>query len=132
MSYKEVDKSNFFTMSSKGVLQQIGSDIVFTNLDKWEEEYRMYCRLMEIKLFRNFRKWKGFYVWRKNIMSDKFNSSQNRLGSNMLMLNDILRGALLSIQSMSYSMVNESFVDLACVENLWLFYFIETQVTIFC
>lgn len=128
MTYKEVDKSNFFTMSAKGVLQHIGSEIVFTNLDKWEEEYDMYCRLMDIKTFHNFRTWKGFYVWRKNILFDKFSSAQSRLTSNMLMLNDILREALISIQDMCCSMVNESFVDLACVENLWLFYFIETQV----
>ncbi|XP_060520964.1 dynein axonemal heavy chain 6 [Cylas formicarius] len=126
--YKNVDKSNFFTMSSEGVLQHIGSEMIFTSLDKWEEEYDMFCRLMKIKMFRNFRKWKGFYVWRKNIVYAKFHAARKNLAENMFILNPILRHGLLDIQQMSYKMADVSFVDLSLSHNAWLFYFIENQM----
>ncbi|KAJ8965683.1 hypothetical protein NQ314_003965 [Rhamnusium bicolor] len=128
VTYKELDKSNFFTMSTKGVMQHIGSEAVFTSLDKWEAEYTMYCRLMQIKTFFHFRKWKGFYVWRKTILYKKYHNAQKKLGNNMLSLNPILRGALLDIQLMCYKMIDVSFTDLSCIENFWLFYFVENQV----
>nr|CAH7756356.1 unnamed protein product [Callosobruchus chinensis] len=126
--YKGVDKSNFFTMSAKGVMQHIGSDIIFTSLDKWEEEYNMYCRLMQIKSFLLFRTWKGFYVWRKNIIYKKFSSAQVNLQNNLLILNPIVRNGLLNIQNMCYKMSDFTFTDMSCIEDLWLFYFIDAQM----
>nr|CAI5844200.1 unnamed protein product [Callosobruchus analis] len=126
--YKGVDKSNFFTMSAKGVMQHIGSDIIFTSLDKWEEEYNMYCRLMRIKSFLLFRIWKGFYVWRKNIIFKKFSSAQTSLENNLLILNPIVRNGLLNIQNMCYKMSDLTFTDMSCIEDLWLFYFIDAQM----
>lgn len=58
VGYKEVDKSNFFTMSARGVMQHVGSESIFTSLDKWEAEYDMFQRLMKIRTFKMFRKWK--------------------------------------------------------------------------
>ncbi|XP_023013028.2 dynein heavy chain at 16F isoform X2 [Leptinotarsa decemlineata] len=127
-TYKNVDKSNFFTMSSKGVMQHVGSEIIFTTLDKWEEEYQMYCRLMEIKLFFFFRKWKGFYIWRRNVIQRKMNYARKHLEENMLVLNPILRDGLLSIQEMCYKLVDVTFTDVGTIQDIWLFYFIEKQM----
>ncbi|CAH1180440.1 unnamed protein product [Phaedon cochleariae] len=126
--YKQVDKSNFFTMSAKGVMQHIGSEITFTSLDKWEEEYKMYCRLMDIRLFFCFRKWKGFYVWRTNILCKKRNLAKKHLEENMLILNPILRKGLLDIQDMCFKMTDVTFTDVSVIEDIWLFYFIERQM----
>ncbi|KAJ8943600.1 hypothetical protein NQ318_006602 [Aromia moschata] len=126
--YKEVDKANFFTMSAKGVMQHLGSEVIFTSLDKWEEEYRMYCRLKQIKTFFHFRKWKGFYVWRRGVIYRKYSHSQKHLAANMLILNTKLRNAILQIQSMCVKMMEVSFTDLSIIENVWLFYFVEDQM----
>ncbi|XP_057658316.1 dynein axonemal heavy chain 6 isoform X1 [Diorhabda carinulata] len=126
--YKQVDKSNFFTMSAKGVMQHVGSEIIFTTLDKWEKEYNMYCRLMEIRLFHYFRKWKGFYVWRINVKRKKIYNAKRNLEENMLSLNPILRQGLLDIQDMCFKMIDVTFTDVSDIENTWLFYFIEDQM----
>ncbi|KAJ8983473.1 hypothetical protein NQ317_014931 [Molorchus minor] len=128
VSYKEVDKSNFFTMSNKGVMQHIGSEVVFTKLDKWEEEYNMYCRLKQIKTFFHFRLWKGFYVWRRGVVFRKYSNSQKHIANNMLILNPIMRAAILDIQVMCVKMMEFSFTDPSTVENVWMFYFIEDQM----
>ncbi|XP_050294811.1 dynein axonemal heavy chain 6 [Anthonomus grandis grandis] len=128
VGYKEVDKNNFFTMSAKGVMQHIGSEVIFTPLDKWEAEYDMFQRLMNIRTFRMFRKWKGFYVWRKNIIYTKFTTAQKSLAENIFFLNPLLRQGLIDIQYMCYKMIDTNFVDLSEKENVWLFYFIENQM----
>ncbi|XP_050519336.1 dynein axonemal heavy chain 6 [Diabrotica virgifera virgifera] len=126
--YKLVDKSNFFTMSAKGVMQHVNSETIFTSLDKWENEYKMYCRLMEIKLFLYFRKWKGFYFWRTKIKRKKIYNAKRMLKDNLLSLNPILRQGLLAVQDMCYKMIDVSFTDVSQIENTWLFYFVEDQM----
>lgn len=116
-------------MSANGVLQNIGQETIFTTLDKWEEEYNMYCRLMQIKTFSNFRKWKGFYVWRTNIIHKKRKNAARNLVTNMLLLNDILREGLLNIQTLCCKFSDVTFTDLSVIEDIWLFYFIENQVS---
>jgi len=39
----------------------------FTSLSRWEKEYLDYKRLVKIPTFANFRMWKAFVVWRKNV-----------------------------------------------------------------
>ena len=39
----------------------------FTALERWEKEYKDYKRLVKIPTFANFRMWKAFVVWRKNV-----------------------------------------------------------------
>lgn len=117
-------------MSANGVMQNIGTEVIFTSLDKWEEEYNMYCRLLQIKTFFYFRKWKGFYVWRTNIVHKKRRNAGRNLEANMLLLNDILRDGLWNIQNMCYKFSDVTFTDTSVIEDIWLFYFIENQVSI--
>ncbi|KAK9882562.1 hypothetical protein WA026_022190 [Henosepilachna vigintioctopunctata] len=128
VNFNEVDKTNFFTMSSKGVMQQIGNDAIYTSLEKWEAEYDMYCRLMRIKTFYFFRLWKGFNVWRKLIIFRKFTQARNYLDGNLFILNSTLRDGLLDIQDMCVNLYDTTFVDTADIQNRWLFYFIEDQM----
>ncbi|XP_031357040.1 dynein heavy chain 6, axonemal isoform X2 [Photinus pyralis] len=126
--YKEIDKSNFMTMSSHGVMQHVGTEVVFTHLHKWELEYNMYCRLMKIKSFFNFRLWKTFYVWRKGILYKKFQKAATFLNGNLFMLLPSLRVALIDIQHLCYVTAGLNFMDVSTIKNWHLFYFIEAQM----
>lgn len=48
----------------------------------------------------------------------------------MLLLNDILRDGLWNIQNMCYKFSDVTFTDTSVIEDIWLFYFIENQVSI--
>ncbi|RZC39366.1 dynein heavy chain 6, axonemal, partial [Asbolus verrucosus] len=126
--YNKVDKRNFFTMSSKGVMQHTGIETVFTSLDKWEMEYKMYCKLMHFRTFYLFRLWKGFYVWRKSVVRKKYTAAQKHIAENLFILNNELRTGLLNIQHMCVKMNDASFIDDECIEDFFLFYFIERQM----
>ena len=126
--YEKVDKRHFLTMSASGVLMNRGFEQTFTPLAKWESEYHMYCRLMKIKFFFNFRKWKAFYLWRKTITYEKIRSTKKYLNKNLFILNDGLRSALLEVRNMVFQFLGTTFTDVSNIENFELFYFIETQV----
>lgn len=128
VTYTEAHGDVFFTMTADGVMQHIGNDMIFTPLDKWEQEYDIYCRLMQIKTFYCFRMWKGFYVWRKNILYCKFLAAQNHLRDNSFFLNSILRDALLNLQLMCYKLWETTFTNVHVIEDYLLFYFIEDQM----
>lgn len=128
--YSEVDKSNFYTMSSKGVMQHVGIETIFTTLDKWEAEYNTYCRLVHYPTFYLFRLWKGFYVWRKAIVYTKFRKAQTHLRDNLFIVNEELRSGLLKIQQMCIKMVDSTFVENQQIQEFELFYFIEDQVIV--
>ncbi|XP_018334381.1 dynein heavy chain 6, axonemal-like, partial [Agrilus planipennis] len=127
VEYENVEKTNFLTMSSHGVTQFICGEMSFTNLNKWEEEYDTYCRLMRIKSFFYFRMWKAYYVWRKGIIFRKYTSARTALEGNLFYTNAHLREALLNIQNMCFTMIETKFCDLSIVDNFYLFYFIEAQ-----
>lgn len=115
-------------MSSSGVLQHVGPEVYFTSIEKWEEEFKMYCTLMRIKTFFYFRMWKAFFVWRKGIIFKKISNARKYLDSNLFILNPLLRSSLLDIQHMCCEMSTTTFTDVTKVEDWPLFYFIEAQV----
>lgn len=122
-------------MSCSGVLHHIGNEVYFTNLDKWQAEYRMYCTLMSIKSFFYFRMWKAFYVWRMGIIFRKRDNARKYLEANLFILNPLLRDSILDVQTMCYEMSFKTFTDMSDIQNWQLFYFIEAQVTqfgVFC
>ena len=54
-----------------------------------EKEYRDYKILIKIKTFSNFRMWKAFAVWRKNVRSKKISQCKNDLKANLFIVNDV-------------------------------------------
>ncbi|KAF5272727.1 hypothetical protein FQA39_LY07754 [Lamprigera yunnana] len=126
--YEEIDKSNFLTMSSHGVMQHIGPEMIFTHLDKWEAEYNMYCRLMQIKTFFHFRIWKALFVWHKGVVYKKITNVKKYLKENLFILIPTLCQALVDVQSMCYLMGSATFAETENIANRYLFYFIENQM----
>ena len=65
--HSNIDHSDYCTISSKGVTRMRDNEAEFTALDRFEKEYLDYKRLVTIPTFANFRMWKAFVVWRKNV-----------------------------------------------------------------
>ena len=67
VSHSNIDKSDHFTISKLGVTHINNGEAEFTPLNQWEKELHHYSQLIKIKTFANFRMWKAFYVWKKNV-----------------------------------------------------------------
>ncbi|GFR91980.1 dynein heavy chain 6, axonemal-like, partial [Elysia marginata] len=74
----------------------------FILLDKWEQEVFYFEKLIKIRTFALFRKWKAFSVWRKNVRTTKIKSCKKSLDDNLFIVNPSLRPALLNVREMCH------------------------------
>ncbi|XP_022090689.1 dynein heavy chain 6, axonemal-like isoform X2 [Acanthaster planci] len=102
VNHNGISHSDYYTISRKGVTHMQPNETVFTDLDRWEQEYRYYTRLVRIPTFALFRKWKAFTTWRKNVSSRKVASCKKQLQENLFIVNPSLRPALLNVREMCY------------------------------
>ncbi|XP_058967936.2 dynein axonemal heavy chain 6 [Pocillopora verrucosa] len=102
VKHSEIDHSDYYTISFEGVTHTCDNEAEFTGLERWEKEYKDYKRLVKIPTFANFRMWKAFVVWRKNVKTKKVTQCKNQLQENLFIVNASLRPALLNVREMCY------------------------------
>ncbi|XP_070535810.1 dynein axonemal heavy chain 6-like isoform X2 [Ptychodera flava] len=102
VSHGNINPWDYSTISLKGVTHFSGDETDFTELDRWEQEYKYYTKLVKIRTFHLFRKWKAFTVWRKNVLSKKIANCKKQLQENLFIVNPSLRPALLNVREMCY------------------------------
>ncbi|XP_063222655.1 dynein axonemal heavy chain 6 isoform X2 [Bacillus rossius redtenbacheri] len=127
--FKKLDRTNFLTMSSEGVTKFGPSEVIFTPLDAWEEEYDKFSKLMEIKSLANFRMWKAFSVWRKNITWGKYVAARRHLAQALFILDPALRKAILGTTAAIYNLQGLTLTDASKHEDLPLSEFIRLQMS---
>ena len=69
VNHAQLNKSDHFTVSPDGVTRVHNSEVEFTSLNRWEEEYKKYLEMIKIKTFANFRIWKTFAAWKEFVKS---------------------------------------------------------------
>ncbi|XP_071942686.1 dynein axonemal heavy chain 6-like [Antedon mediterranea] len=102
VTHKNTNPSDHYTISRKGVTHMRNSEAEFTELDRWEQEYRYFIQLVKIPTFALFRKWKAFVTWKKNVRSRKIANCKKRLQENLFIVNPSLRPAVLNVREMCY------------------------------
>ncbi|XP_039271711.2 dynein axonemal heavy chain 6-like [Styela clava] len=102
VTHDNIKPDDYMTISAKGVTRVHDGDSEFTELDRWEQEYRFYCKLVKIPAFKLFRKWRSFTVWRNNVNHHKTEIRRKALQENLFFLNSSLRPALLNVREMCY------------------------------
>lgn len=118
----------YFTISNSGVsYYRPGEEVEFTPLDIFAREYCRYCRLIKIKVFIRFRTWKAFMVWYKNIRRKKVQQSIKSLETNLFLLQEALRPALLNIREMCFRISDMSLCKIEKKHTYTLQQFTENQ-----
>lgn len=71
---ESLGQSTYMTLSEHGVMRSVpgGEEITsFANLDK---EIKVYRQLMQLSIFKRYRLWKPFLVWRRHVRGKKFDA----------------------------------------------------------
>ncbi|KAK7883886.1 hypothetical protein WMY93_027009 [Mugilogobius chulae] len=71
-----------------------------TSLERWEEEYNSYCKLIQIPFFANFKLLKSFYNWRHKVTDKKMHLAREHLRNNLFFADPSLGPALLDIRKL--------------------------------
>lgn len=125
--HEEIDQSDFFTMSPAGVTHTHDGCAEFTPLDRWEKEYRDFHELRRLKTFRQFRMWKGFSVWRKNLFTAKLEDRRHKLQANLFIINDHLRAALVQVRRLCLDLRTVNLCSINTRYTYTLDEFVESQ-----
>jgi hypothetical protein len=75
----------------------------FTALDQWVREYQIYAKVKMIPIFRKYKMWKLYTLWRKNVRNKKMSKAMNSLKNSLFILHPKISVALLQIRNISYS-----------------------------
>ncbi|XP_072525800.1 dynein axonemal heavy chain 6 [Salminus brasiliensis] len=102
VTYENINKSDYYTISTQGVTHYCEGQVDFLPLERWEQEYHYHRRLLRIPAFALFRKWKAFRVWRTNVRSKNINKCKRSLQERLFIINESLRPALIDIREMCY------------------------------
>ncbi|XP_072318696.1 dynein axonemal heavy chain 6 [Eucyclogobius newberryi] len=90
----------FLLISNKGVISVCGNKIDLTSLDRWEEEYKSYYKLIQIPFFANFKLLKPFYIWHQKVIDKKMHLAREHLRNNLFHADLSLGPALLDIRKL--------------------------------
>lgn len=70
---KEIRENRFSTLSKNGLLRRLkDGDVEHVPLDRFIREHELYNKLMELTIFKQYRLWKCFSIWNRNIKQHKF------------------------------------------------------------
>lgn len=88
-------------MSSGGITRYPagrGGRAELTPLNVWERECKLYNALTKLHVFREYRRWKGFRVWRNGVSKSKFIRAAATVGSTLYSLDPTFRDTLESVR----------------------------------
>ncbi|KAK9823491.1 hypothetical protein WJX72_003121 [[Myrmecia] bisecta] len=101
VAYADADKDELYTLSAKGVTQYYGGTASeFTSLDQWERELHLFARLKRLTMFRLYKLWKNFRLWRYTIQAAKVARARAALAKNLFLLSPVFQGPLGEVRTL--------------------------------
>jgi hypothetical protein len=98
--HHDIDEKNFFTLSSFGVTHLLNGTPEFTELEQWKREHYLFNAISKIPVFRMFRVWKSYKVWRDSVRYGKMRKCGKALQKNLFWMDPTFQTALLEIRGM--------------------------------
>lgn len=102
----EVDRSNYFTMSMKGVTHFTSEYSEFWPLDKWEIEYSRFMKMLAIPFFQKYKMWKNFNMWKQTVRTFKTRNAKKALNERLFLLAPNLQTTLLGLRALCLEVSN--------------------------
>jgi dynein heavy chain len=126
VSHKEVNPQHYFTVSAAGVTKFDDGESEFIDLKAWEREHRIYHKLVNLDVFKLYKKWKGFGVWRKLVRRTSIQTYKNHLNDNLFSLHTDLSGPLRRVRDICLEFQNNT-IYLPTTETKTLQSFCDAQ-----
>eukprot|EP00899_Mesostigma_viride_P007437 jgi/Mesvir1/16695/Mv15092-RA.1 len=100
-----LDPNDFYTMSSRGITHYVdGGNADFTSLEQYEREYELFHAMTQLKVFRKFRSWKGFSLWRRAVRRTKLARARTQLEKNLFSLNPIFQVSMGRVRQLCFGL----------------------------
>ncbi|EAY18876.1 Dynein heavy chain family protein [Trichomonas vaginalis G3] len=94
----QVKRSEFWTLSLKGLTHVCGDEVDFQELDEWLDANKKFAKLIQLPFFRYQRQWRHFRAWKSLVQTSKVKHANMMLTQNLFFTDLILRDAFLKVQ----------------------------------
>lgn len=90
--FSSVNQQDFYTMSVRGVTHYVdGMSADFATLDQWERELKLFSALRQLRVFKLYKLWRSFRMWKKAVNQSKFANAKSNLEKNLFLLSPVFQ-----------------------------------------
>jgi len=105
MPFAAIKQDDFYTMSVRGITHyQDGISVDFATLDQWERELQLYSSLKGLRVFRMYKLWKSFRLWKRAVNQAKFSKARESLKRNLFLLSPVFQKPLQRFHCLCYDL----------------------------
>ncbi|ESL11040.1 dynein heavy chain [Trypanosoma rangeli SC58] len=117
VSHKDIDPTHYYTLSAAGVTKFTGHEAEFIELHTWERDCRIFNQLSQLEVFRDYKKWKSFLLWRGLVRNRAISNCKTFLTRNLFHVHPHLSAALRTVWRMCLDCLNNNRMHLAATET---------------
>ncbi|KAF5218447.1 dynein heavy chain [Trypanosoma cruzi] len=117
VSHKDIDPMHYYTVSAAGVTKFSGHEAEFIELHTWERDCRIFNQLRQLEVFRDYKKWKSFIVWRGLVRNHAMSNCKTFLTKNLFHVHPQLSGALWAVWRTCLECLNNNRMHLPATET---------------
>ncbi|KAH8608939.1 putative Dynein heavy chain N terminal region 2 domain1 [Trypanosoma vivax] len=108
VSHRDINPAHYYTVSAAGVTKFSGHEAEFIQLQTWERDCHIFNQLRELDVFREYKKWKSFLLWRGLVRNHAMSNCKTFLTKNLFHVHPQLSGALQTVRRMCLDCLNNS------------------------
>ncbi|RNF23496.1 Dynein heavy chain family protein [Trypanosoma conorhini] len=129
VSHKDIDPTHYYTLSAAGVTKFNGHEAEFIELHTWERDCRIFNQLSQLEVFRDYKKWKSFLLWRGLVRNHAISNCKTFLTKNLFHVHPHLSAALRTVWRMCLDCLTNNRMHLAATETRTLEAFCAAAAT---
>ena len=73
-------------------------------LDQWERELQLFNALKQLQLYKLYKVWKNFRVWKKAVNHNKLSTARGSLGRHLFLLSPVFQDPMRSFNKLCYDL----------------------------
>ncbi|KAG5498459.1 hypothetical protein JIQ42_03265 [Leishmania sp. Namibia] len=95
----EAQGRSYYTVSAAGVTHFTEGGAEFIELPKWERECRIFHAIRELFVFREYKRWRNFLLWRNLVRRSATANTREFLSAHLFAAHPNLSGALQAVRN---------------------------------
>ncbi|KAK2955882.1 putative Dynein axonemal heavy chain 6 [Blattamonas nauphoetae] len=96
--YEKINKTDYYTVSTKGITHFFHGVVDFTSLEEWEKERKYYNLLLLIPTFKDYRVWRSFAAWESYVRCRRISAAHSILQTTHYLSEPPLQSAMNAVR----------------------------------
>ena len=98
--FDKCNKENYYTMAAAGITHHLEGEKSFYTLAEFEKEFFLFLTFRRFKMFRHYKTWCNFSIWKIRVAERKRFRAQEALSHKLLLLHPTFHEALVKVNTL--------------------------------